>query len=102
MTDKDLFGKADGLMRRAVNPVGTDTGAVPVLTDFIDPPPVPPVESVVAPAPAAAAGEPDDLEARITARVERRLEEEMRRVRGELAQVVADAVREALADRPVK
>ena len=33
--DKDVFGRVDALMKRNAA-VGTDTGAVPVLTDFVD------------------------------------------------------------------
>jgi hypothetical protein len=97
VTDKDLFGKADGLMRRHAAP-GTETGPVPILTDFVDPPapPEPPE------APAQLREEEEQIAARVMVRVEERLEGEMQRVRRELAQAVADAVREALADRPVK
>lgn len=100
MTDKDLFGKADGLMRRhALAPpaTGSDTGAVPVLTDFIESPPA-------APSPAASPATPDphDLAAVVMAKVEERLAAEMERVRRELADTVAEALREALSRPPVK
>jgi hypothetical protein len=100
VTDKDLLGKADGLMRRGA--VGTDTGAVPVLTDFIEPPPVPPIESVAAPAAesAAAPGSPEaEIAAKVMERLDRTLELEMQRVRREMARAVAEAVREALGKR---
>jgi hypothetical protein len=96
MSDKDLFGKADGLMRRHVPGPGSETGPVPILTDFVDPPA--PAEGE-APAPSA---EHEEIAARVMVRVEERLEAEMQRVRRELVRSVADAVREALADRPVK
>ena len=32
--DKDIFGQADGLMRRSA--AGADTGTVPVLTELVD------------------------------------------------------------------
>ena len=103
MNDKDLLGKADGLMRRNPPALGTETVPVPVLTDFVEaPPPGPPVEVAHAPSPPPAASEHDEIAAQVTRRVEQRLEEEMQRVRRELAQAVADAVREALATRPVK
>ena len=37
-SEKDILGKADGLMRRGVNAPGSggDTGGVPILTDIID------------------------------------------------------------------
>lgn len=111
MSDKDLIGKADGLMRRH-SAIGTDTSAFPVLTDLVDsPPPVAPIESVAlppaapdAPVPSAppTGADAEDLAARVMRRVEERLEAEMQRVRRELAAAVADAVREVLGDRPVK
>jgi hypothetical protein len=35
VSDKDIMGKADGLMRRHATSLGTDTGGVPILTDLI-------------------------------------------------------------------
>ena len=112
MSDKDLIGKADGLMRRHSG-IGTDTSAFPVLTDLVDSPPsVAPIESVAlppagpdAPVPSALtadAAHAEELAARVMKRVEERLEVEMQRVRRELAAAAADAVREVLGDRPVK
>ena len=106
MSDKDLLGKADGLMRRH-SAVGSDTSAFPVLTDLVDTPPAePPIESVAAgPAPdtTAAANEPlpgaEELTARVMERVDERLEAEMRRVRREIADAVAEAVRDVLGRR---
>jgi hypothetical protein len=39
--DKDVFGKADALLRRGIKPPadGSETGGVPVLTDFVEPHP---------------------------------------------------------------
>ena len=110
MNDKDLLGQADGLMRR--HAVGSDTAAVPILTDLIDAPPAAaPIDSTLAPAEPALQEPPPPpiegldaaaIEARIMADVDRRLAEEMERVRHQLAGTVADAVRQALSDRPVK
>jgi len=105
VSDKDLLGQADGLMRRHV---GSDTGAVPILTDLIDAPPAAePLDSARLPSPGTPPGASEDgdaaaIEARIMAEVDRRLAAEMERVRHELAATVADAVRQALSDRPVK
>ena len=41
MADKDVFGKADALLRRHSLPLpgsGSDTGGVPVLTEIVDTP----------------------------------------------------------------
>ena len=41
MADKDVLGKADALLRRHSLPLpgsGSDTGGVPVLTEFVEPP----------------------------------------------------------------
>ncbi len=99
MTEKDILGKADGLMRRhtlAPPATGSDTGAVPILTDFIETP-----VAQIAPAAATSTG-PQDLAAIVMAKVEERLAAEMDRVRRELADTVAEALREALSRPPVK
>lgn len=105
MSDKDLLGKADGLMRRH-SAVGTDTSAFPVLTDLVDtPPPAAPIESVAAPdaAAEAPAHEPipgaEELTERVMRKVDERLEAEMQRVRREIADAVAAAVRDVLGKR---
>ena len=42
MADKDVLGKADAMMRRAGGtPIGSTTGAVPVLTELVEAPRVP-------------------------------------------------------------
>ena len=104
MSDKDLLGKADGLMRRATlapPATGSDTGAVPVLTDFVEAVPGQPLEATPTAA-APARPEADALAAEVMARVEAKLRSEMERLRRELGESVAQAVREALAKRPVK
>ena len=109
MSDKDLLGKADGLMRRHSSAVGSDTSSFPVLTDLVDTPPaVDPIDSVAA---GDASGAPlddepseptEELTARVMQKVDERLQAEMQRVRREVADAVAEAVREVLANRPVK
>ena len=112
MADKDIFGKADALLRRHTgSPVGTDTGSVPVLTDFID---VATSEET-----AMLAGEVSmqvvaTVESRLTTELQRRVSEQLSGqihgaviaaladLRQELANAVADAVSEALARRNVK
>ena len=101
MSDKDLLGKADGLMRRATlapPATGSDTGAVPILTDFVETLPGAPIEKAAPDSAAApATAEADALSAEVMARVEEKMQAEMQRLRRELAQAVSDAVREALA-----
>jgi hypothetical protein len=113
-TDKDVFGKADGLMKRHAGP-GGDTGAVPVLTDIVD-------------AGLAKAGHepPSDLAreifTRVLAEVEGRLAADLERrltqhlvpqvhaavasaigdLHQELANAIGDAVHRALESRHLK
>ena len=108
-SDKDVIGKADGLMRR-VNPPGSggDTGGVPILTDIVDealaasaPAPAP-----AAPAPTArpAAREPHadlarEIFTRVIAEVEGRLAADLeRRLTQHLVPQVHTAVASALGD----
>ena len=100
MSDKDLIGKADGLMRRH-SAVGSDTSSFPVLTDLVEiPPAAEPIETASVPQPASAADETlpgsEELTELVMRKVDQRLEAEMRRVRGEIAEAVAAAVREVL------
>ena len=114
MTDKDIFGKADALLKRHTPPrVGTETGGVPVLTDLLE-------------NPAAAAG-PDDplarevfmrvmaeVEGRLAAELESRLTQHLvpqihaavssaiGDLHQEIANAIGDAVAEALKARNVK
>ena len=111
--DKDIFGQADGLMRRSA--AGGDPGAVPVLTDLIE-----------GAAKAAAREPPSDLarevyarvmaevEGRLAADLERRLTEHLMPqvhaavasavgdLHQELARAVSDAVARALESRHLK
>jgi hypothetical protein len=90
--DKDVFGKLDALMRRNVAPPasGSDTGAIPVLTELVDVPPEaePPHAS---PADEAAARVVAEVQARLAVELERRMAEH-------LAPQVKEAVRAALAE----
>ena len=114
-TDKDVFGKADGLMKRHAGP-GTETGAVPVLTDLVDPH-----------AAARTAHEPTsdlareiftrvlaEVEGRLAADLERRLTQHLvpqvhaavasaiGDLHQELANAIGDAVHRALESRHLK
>jgi uncharacterized protein with beta-barrel porin domain len=112
-SDKDILGKADALLRRNQprGAVGTDTGGVPVLTDFIG---ITSSEET-----AMLAGEVSmqvvaTVEARLTTELERRVSEQLSGqihgaviaaladLRQDLANAVAEAVTEALARRNVK
>ncbi len=111
-SDKDIFGKADGLMRRSTP--GADTSAVPLLTELID-------------GGAKAAREPPsdlarevftrvmaEVEGRLAADLERRLTEHLvpqvhavvasaiRDLHQELANAIGDAVARALESRHLK
>ena len=111
--EKDILGKADGLMRRH-NP-GSDTGAVPVLTEMVQPG-----------APAAAPGPHSDLareifarvmsevEGRLAADLEKRLNQHLDPqvhaavasaigdLHQELANAIGDAINRALEHRHLK
>jgi hypothetical protein len=111
MSDKDILGKADALLRRHSG-VGSDTGGVPVLTDLID-----------APDDASATAElVREVSARVMAEVEARLAVDLEKrladqlvphihaavaatlgdLRQELANAIGDAVAAALDTRNVK
>jgi len=106
-TDKDVLGKADGLMRRHGAP-GAETGAFPVLTDIIGdpaPPPEPePLAALIAAAAPAPISKSDAELAReiftaVMADVEGRLAEELeRRLTEHLVPQVHTAVASALGD----
>jgi hypothetical protein len=111
--DKDVLGKADALLRRhSGNPVGVDTGGVPVLTDLVDP--------TVAKAPEDRLAR--EIHERVLAEVEARLGTDLERrlaralfphvhaavatalaeVKPELSRAVSDAVAAVLEARQVK
>jgi hypothetical protein len=116
--DKDIFGQADALLRRhAVAPPrdGSETGGVPVLTDFVEtpdgepPPRTPPEPEPVASAdpapadPAPADSAPDEITRevinRVMAEVEQRLAVDLeRRVIEHLTPQVHAAVMSAMGD----
>jgi hypothetical protein len=113
--EKDVLGKADALLRRhavSAPASGTDTGGVPILTEFVD---APPLEGVDNEALAR------DVFARVMAEVEGRLADDLEKrlaqhlvpqvhaavasalgdLRQELANAIGDAVAEALSARKV-
>lgn len=117
--DKDIFGKADALLRRhsvGSPDTGSDTGGVPVLTDLVD-----------GGVPLAAAPDPTadlarevftrvmaEVEGRLTADLERRVTQHLVAqvhaavasaigdLHQELANAIGDAVAKALAQRNEK
>ena len=109
-SDKDVLGKADALLRR--HAVGTETGGVPVLTDFIHDPK----------ARAATEDIARDVFNRVMAEVEGRLAADLEKrlvqhlvpqvhtavasalgdLHQELANAIGDAVAAALKDRQLK
>jgi hypothetical protein len=113
VADKDVLGKADGLMRRHSLPLpgsGSDTGGVPVLTDVIEP--------------AGALGSPlaqaifervmKEVEGRLAAELERRLAQQLAGqvhaavesaiggMQPELANTIGEAIRQELERRQIK
>ena len=113
MADKDVFGKADGLMRRHSLPLpgsGSDTGGVPVLTDVIEP------QAGAASQLAQAIFERvmKEVEGRLAADLERRLAQHLAGqvhaavasaigdMHQELANTIGDAVKQELERRSVK
>ena len=118
-SDKDIFGRADALLRRTTS--GSDTGSVPVLTELVEPPPSdalspepPPVELSSAIAQDVFAQVMLQVETRLAADIERRISERFAAdvhaavadvlgdLRQELAGAIGSAVAEALARRNVK
>ena len=114
MSDKDIFGKADALLKRhSAGRPGTDTQGVPVLTDLVDSsvPPGAPTDPLAR-----------EVFVRVMAQVEGRLTSELERrvtqhllpqihaaiagavgdLRQEIANTIGDAVTEALKARNVK
>ena len=85
----DILGKADALLRRSAGtPVGVDTGAVPVLTDFVD---VAGSEDATTLAGEVSMQVMATVEAQLTAEIEAR-------VVGQLATSVQEAIASALSD----
>ena len=105
--DKDILGKADGLMRRGVNAPGSggDTGGVPILTDIIDeslatPPAAAPAHVPARPAPREPHSDlAREIFTRVIAEVEGRLAADLeRRLTQHLIPQVHTAVASALGD----
>ncbi len=116
MSDRDILGKADALLKRhAISAPGAETGGFPVLTDLVEPPAL-----------ANTTGHAGELarevftrvmtevEGRLAADLERRLVQHLEPqvhaavasalgdLRQELANAIGDAVAEALRQRQVK
>jgi hypothetical protein len=91
-SDKDIFGKADGLMRRNAG-AGADTGGVPILTDQIG-------EAAARPAAREPANDlAREIFTRVIAEVESRLAADLeRRVNEHLVPQVHAAVASAVND----
>ena len=88
--EKDILGKADGLMRRH-NP-GSDTAAVPVLTEMIQP-------GAPAPAPGPNSDLAREIFARVMSEVEGRLAADLeKRLNQHLVPQVHAAVASAIGD----
>ena len=111
MSDKDIFGKADALLKR--HSPGTDTGAVPILTDLVESPAVagaptdPLAREVFMRVMAQVEGRlAADLESRLTQHLVPQIHAAVSSAIGDLHQEIAntigDAVAEALKARNVK
>ena len=111
--EKDILGKADGLMRR--HAPGSDTGAVPVLTEMVGPgsPATPPnVHGDLARE--IFAREMSEVETRLAADLEKRLNQHLvpqvhaavasaiGDLHQELANAIGDAINRALEHRHLK
>jgi len=113
VADKDVLGKADALLRRHSLPLpgsGSDTGGVPVLTEFVEPP------NAAASQLSQAIFERimKDVEGRLAADLERRLAQHLVAqvhtavasaigdLHQELANAIGDAVKQELERRQIK
>ena len=116
MADKDVLGRADGLMRRHALPLpgsGSDTGGVPVLTEFVEAPAA--TQGLVAEIGAAVLDRvSQQIEGRLRSEVETRVAEQtagqvqaavsaaLGDLRKELAVAIAEAIRQELERRQIK
>jgi hypothetical protein len=118
--DKDIFGRADALLRRTAT--GSDTGAVPLLTELVEEAPkatAPGAGAMPAGLTGALAQEVfnrvmSEVEGRLAAELERRLAQHLvpqvhaavasalGDLHQELANTIGDAVAQALAHRGLK
>ena len=113
MADKDVFGKADALLRRHSLPLpgsGSDAGGVPVLTEIIEP--VDPTAAQLSQAIFESVMR--EVEGRLGAELERRLTHHLSAqvhaavasaigdMRQDLANTIGDAVKQELERRNVK
>ena len=112
-SDKDLIGKADGLMRR--HAAGPDVETVPVLTDLVQSGPVPPARGPHSDlAREIFARVMSEVESRLAADLERRLNQHLipqvhaavasaiGDLHQELANAIGDAINRALEHRNIK
>jgi hypothetical protein len=115
VADKDVLGRADGLMRRHTLPLpgsGNDAGGVPVLTEIIESPTAPDTVSDIGAAVLDRVMQ--QVEGRLRADVERRVAEQLPGqvqvavsaalgdLRKELAAAIAEAIKQELERRHVK
>jgi hypothetical protein len=116
MPDKDVLGKADGLMRRHALPLpgsGSDAGGVPVLTELVETTTA--TQAAVSDIGASVLDRlMQQVEGRLRAEVEKRVAEQMTSqvqaavsgalgdLRKELAMAIAEAVRQELERRQIK
>jgi hypothetical protein len=113
VTDKDVLGKADALLRRHSLPLpgsGSDAGGVPVLTEFVEPPGAPTSEL----AQAIFERVMKEVEGRLAADLERRLAQHLvgqvhaavasaiGDLHQDLANTIGDAIKQELERRHVK
>jgi hypothetical protein len=113
MTDKDVLGKADALLRRhnlALPGSGSDASGVPVLTELVEAPDSPAAQL----AQAIFERVMGEVEGRLGADLERRLNQHLASqvhaavgsaigdMRQELANVIGDAIKQELERRQVK
>lgn len=96
MPDKDVLGKADALLRRhSIALPGSESGAVPVLTEMVEPPPA-------APAQDPSADLAQAIFERVMHEVDGRLATAVGDLRQQLASAVGEAIRQELERRHVK
>jgi hypothetical protein len=113
-SDKDILGKADGLMKRHAAGPGADTGGVPVLTELVDPASKPIHEPTSDLAREIFTRVIAEVEGRLAADLERRLTQQLvpqvhaavasaiGDLHQELANAIGDAVHRALESRHLK
>ena len=115
MSDKDVLGKADALLRRHAIPLpgASADSDVPVLTELVDPTP-PPAETMSDLVRTVSEQVAIEVEARLTVDLERRVADElaaplraavaeaMGALREQIARAVTEAVKQELERRQLK